>query len=170
MGKYWSSRNTAAIGAPKVPPCTRSRNARNTGALRSTRPHWLATPAARGGLDERRGAGKVHIERFLAEHGAAGGKRLVDRLPMRRSRRADPDGIAAAGDPGRIGDDLDVVATESLREATGTAFVLVVHGHDRGVDDTAVDHGLEAQTVRPGDEPGPDEADAQHGEETRRWR
>ena len=47
MGKYWSSRNTAAIGAPRLPPCTNSRSARNTGALRRTRPLWAGTPASR---------------------------------------------------------------------------------------------------------------------------
>jgi hypothetical protein len=46
VGKYWSSRNTAAIGRPKVPDATSSRSARNTGAERRTSPDCAGTPAA----------------------------------------------------------------------------------------------------------------------------
>ena len=34
------------MGRPSVPLATRSRSATNTGAERSTRPHWAGTPAA----------------------------------------------------------------------------------------------------------------------------
>ncbi len=46
IGKYWSSRKTAAMGRPSSPDRTRSRRARNTGADRSTRPAWAGTPAS----------------------------------------------------------------------------------------------------------------------------
>ena len=159
MGKYWSSRNTAAIGAPSVPPCTRSRSSRKTGALRSTNPLWLATPEASDRLDECGGASEVDVERLLAEHGSARGQGLVHRAPVRRRRRADPDGIAAPGHFGRVRHD---VATQDIGEAAGTLFTLVVDGHDLGVDDTAVNEGLEAQAMGPRNETRPDKTDAQH--------
>ena len=115
-----------------------------------------------------RGAGQVHVERLLAEHGAPGGKRLVHRAPMRRRRRADPDGIAAPGHLCGVADHGHVAVAQGLGEAAGTALTPVVDGDDRRIDDTPVDHRLEAQAVGPGDEAGPDEADAQHARDTRR--
>ena len=54
------------------------------------------------------------------------------------------------------------VATQDVGEAAGTALALVVDRHDRGVDDAAVNHGLDAQAMGPGNETGPDKSDAQH--------
>ena len=88
----------AAIGSPRVPPSTRSRSARNTGALRRTSPHWLGTPAALDRVDQRGGAGEVAVERLLAEDGAAGGEGRVHGIAVRRRRRAHPDGVGPGGD------------------------------------------------------------------------
>ena len=124
--------------------------------------HQSALAGDAGGtdrLDEPGGAGEVHVERFLAEHGTAGSQGLVHRSPVRRRRRADPDRIAASGHIGRVGHD---VTTEGIGKAAGPPFTLVVDGHDLGLDDATVNEGLDAQAMGPRNETGPDEADAQH--------
>ena len=121
------------------------------------------------GLHQLRGASEVDVEGLLAEDGASCGQRLVHRGPVGRRRRADPDGIGAAGDLRGIGEDVGVVTADDVGETPSPAFAPVVHRHDLRLDDTAVDQGLDAQTVRPGDKARPDEADAQHVRDIRRW-
>ena len=133
--------------------------------------HEAALAGHTGGghrVDECGGPGQVPIERLLAEQGAAGGQRLVHGAPVRRRRRADPDGVAAGRHLAGTADDGRGAGTQAVGEGLGPPRALVVDGHDRRVDDAAVDHRLEAETVRPGDEARSDEADAQHAPDTRR--
>ena len=92
---------------------------------------------------------QVDIERLLAEQCPTSGKGFVHPAPVRRRRRADPDGVAA---PGHFGCVSHHLATQDISEAAGTLFSLVVDGHELGVDDAAVNEGLDAQAMGPCDE------------------
>ena len=126
----------------------------------------LGPPESSHGLDQRRGTRPGPFERLLAEHRAPRGDGRVDRRPVGRGRRADPDRVAARGHFGRVGHHLDAAAPTAsakprARRSCGSCTATI-----GGVEHAAVDHRLEAQTVGPGDEAGPDEADTQHAGET----
>ena len=116
-----------------------------------------------GRLDQRLARGEVDVEWLLAEDGASRGQGLVHRGPVRRRRRADPDGVAALRPRPPHRQRPRPRRRRGRRQNPGpgarcwscTATIV-------GLDDTAVDHRLEAQAVRPGDQTGPDESDAQH--------
>ena len=126
--------------------------------------HEAALARHAGGVDGARPAPRrgrrSTSSGFSQKTAQPGGEGLVDRAPMRRRRRADPDGVAAPGHLGRVGRHGHRCAPpRASAKARARRSRGVVDGHDRRLDHAAVDHRLEAQAVGPGDEAGPDEAD-----------
>ena len=150
------------------PPCTRSRSARKTGALRSTRPHWLGHPGAATASTSAAAPARSRSSGFSQNTARPAASAASTALAVRRRGRADPDGVAAPGDLGGVGDHRGIRRRPRRRRSPGAPLALIVDGHDRRIEHPAVDHRLEAEPVRPGDEARSDEANAQHAPDTRR--
>ena len=194
-GRGWSARSGSRRRPGRRRPATATRRCPESGSTGrrgrsppSARPSVAACDEVAQGPEDRRAAqhepalagharrrstastsavapGQVAVERLLAEDGAAGGEGLVDGAAVRRGRRADPDGVAAARRPLR----RSATATAAPGEPTASAKPWA--RRSRGSWTATIAASSTPPSIialRPSPwahaiEPRPDEADAHHG-------